>query len=406
MALFGEKYGDRVRVVSIGDFSQELCGGTHVHNSAQLGLVKLLGESSIGSGVRRVEALVGVDAYQFLAREHTLRRPAPEAAQGPPRGAAREGLRHARQAEGRREGDREVPRRPGCSRPPPVSPRGAEDVRGVALVAPRAPDGAAADDLRKLVLDVRGRLARGPAGRRGRVRRRRRQGRRSSPPSTTRPRPRAERQRAGPSRSATLGRRRWRQAGRRPGRRPDASADRRGARARGRAPGPSGSVARGLGGDVRAGSGSASIPGTPGSGSPQRPLRDPRDPGRDRARAATTWPRIAGWSPSWARTRPCSRSSSGCPARSPGARARPRPRCATWALRLARRVAPVPVRLADERLTTVSAEAMLRDRGRSGAKRRAVVDQAAAVVILQHVLDTERASGTAPGEIVEETDRP
>ena len=73
-----------------------------------------------------------------------------------------------------------------------------------------------------------------------------------------------------------------------------------------------------------------------------------------------------------------------------------------WARRLARAVAPVPVRLADERLTTVSAEAMLRDRGRSGAARRAVVDQAAAVVILQHVLDTERASGTAPGEIIEE----
>ena len=76
-----------------------------------------------------------------------------------------------------------------------------------------------------------------------------------------------------------------------------------------------------------------------------------------------------------------------------------------WAATLARRVAPVPVRLADERLTTVSAEAMLRDRGRSGAQRRAVVDQAAAVVILQHVLDTERASGTAPGEIVEGTEQ-
>jgi putative Holliday junction resolvase len=61
------------------------------------------------------------------------------------------------------------------------------------------------------------------------------------------------------------------------------------------------------------------------------------------------------------------------------------------------------VRLADERLSTVSAEAMLRDRGRSGVKRRAVVDQAAAVVILQQVLDTERASGIAPGEIIEET---
>jgi len=66
----------------------------------------------------------------------------------------------------------------------------------------------------------------------------------------------------------------------------------------------------------------------------------------------------------------------------------------------------VPVRLVDERLTTVSAERVLRERGKKGAKRRAVVDQAAAVVILQHVLDTERASGTAPGEIIEENDTP
>ena len=72
-----------------------------------------------------------------------------------------------------------------------------------------------------------------------------------------------------------------------------------------------------------------------------------------------------------------------------------------FAASLARRVAPVPVRLVDERLTTVSAEAMLRDRGRKGQDRRAVVDMAAAVVILQHALDSERASGTAPGEIVE-----
>jgi len=68
---------------------------------------------------------------------------------------------------------------------------------------------------------------------------------------------------------------------------------------------------------------------------------------------------------------------------------------------LARRVAPLPVRLIDERLTTVSAEAMLRDRGRKGQDRRSVVDQAAAVFILQHALDTERASGDAPGELVE-----
>ena len=74
-----------------------------------------------------------------------------------------------------------------------------------------------------------------------------------------------------------------------------------------------------------------------------------------------------------------------------------------FASSLARRIAPVPVRLCDERLTTVSAEAMLRDRGRKGSRRREVVDQAAAVLILQHALDSERASGVAPGEIVEET---
>lgn len=67
---------------------------------------------------------------------------------------------------------------------------------------------------------------------------------------------------------------------------------------------------------------------------------------------------------------------------------------------LARRVAPVPTRLVDERLTTVSAEDVLRMSGRHGAKRRAVVDQAAAVLILQTALDTERASGRAPGELV------
>ena len=72
MALFSEKYGERVRVISVGEWAHELCGGTHVSSSAQLGLVKLLSESSIGAGVRRVEALVGRDAFDFLAQEHLL----------------------------------------------------------------------------------------------------------------------------------------------------------------------------------------------------------------------------------------------------------------------------------------------------------------------------------------------
>ena len=73
MALFGEAYPDEVRVVEIGGpFSLELCGGTHVRSSAQIGPVTILGESSVGSGIRRVEAYVGLDSFRHLAKERAL----------------------------------------------------------------------------------------------------------------------------------------------------------------------------------------------------------------------------------------------------------------------------------------------------------------------------------------------
>ncbi|WP_035795819.1 alanine--tRNA ligase [Kitasatospora mediocidica] len=162
IAMFGEKYGDAVRVVTIGDFSKELCGGTHVGNTAQLGLVKLLGESSIGAGVRRVEALVGVDAYKFLAREHTVVVQLTELVKGRPEELPEKiagMLGKLKDAE--KEIDRFRAEKVLAAAAALVD--SAQDIHGVALVAARVPDGAGADDLRKLVLDVRNRLGSKPA---------------------------------------------------------------------------------------------------------------------------------------------------------------------------------------------------------------------------------------------------
>jgi alanyl-tRNA synthetase len=159
LALFGEKYGDRVRVVEVGDYSRELCGGTHVLRSGQLGLVKVLGEASIGSGVRRIEALVGLDAFRFLARESVLVNQLSEQLKAP-----REQLpeRIAGVLTRLRDAERELQRLRAAQLLESAGQIAADaaDIRGMALVTHRVPDGTGPDDIRKLALDVRGRVPR------------------------------------------------------------------------------------------------------------------------------------------------------------------------------------------------------------------------------------------------------
>jgi alanyl-tRNA synthetase len=157
MALFGEKYGDRVRVISVGDWARELCGGTHAERSGHLGVVKLLGESSIGSGVRRVEALVGADAYRFLAREHVLVAQLSEALKARPEElpervndmverlrAAEKALEQARIAQLLSQGAELA--------------ASAADINGIRVIGLRV-DGADAGDIRTMALNLRSRVS-------------------------------------------------------------------------------------------------------------------------------------------------------------------------------------------------------------------------------------------------------
>ena len=155
MALFGEKYGDQVRVVSVGDWARELCGGTHVERSGQLGVVKLLSESSVGAGVRRVEALVGVDAYKFLAREHILLNSLTEIVKGskveelPER--ISDLLNRVKEIEKELAQVRSVKAMGEIS----TLAKSAKDINGISTVTAVLADGVVGDDLRKIALDLR-----------------------------------------------------------------------------------------------------------------------------------------------------------------------------------------------------------------------------------------------------------
>ncbi|KGH47737.1 alanyl-tRNA synthetase [Modestobacter caceresii] len=157
LALFGETYGEQVRVVEIGgEWSRELCGGTHVHGSAQIGTLALTGESSVGSGARRVEAAVGLEGFRYLARERDLVRQLADLLKTPQDGIAD---RVSGMLERLREADKELAdlrARQTLAAAGDLA-AGARDLGGVAVVT-GAPAGLSGGDLRSLALDVRGRL--------------------------------------------------------------------------------------------------------------------------------------------------------------------------------------------------------------------------------------------------------
>ena len=163
MALFGENYPEEVRVVEIGGpFSLELCGGTHVESSAQIGPVTILGESSVGSGVRRVEAYVGLDSFRHLAKERALMAGLASTLKVPSEEVP---ARVANLVERLRAAEKELDRmRLANARAAAANAAaGAEQIGKVRVVAQRMAGGMSAADLRTLVGDIKGKLGGDPA---------------------------------------------------------------------------------------------------------------------------------------------------------------------------------------------------------------------------------------------------
>ncbi|MEJ7651709.1 MAG: alanine--tRNA ligase [Nakamurella sp.] len=158
LALFGETYDETVRIVEIGGpWSIELCGGTHVEHSSQVGPLSFIGESSIGSGVRRLEAYVGMDAFRRLATERALVAELAGLLKVPTSDVP---SRVEQLVERLRVAEKELEKYRGAAL---LASAGglvdaAEQVGTVSLVAVQTPDGISGGDLRTLALDVKGRL--------------------------------------------------------------------------------------------------------------------------------------------------------------------------------------------------------------------------------------------------------
>jgi alanyl-tRNA synthetase len=166
MALFGEKYGERVRVVKIGDFSTELCGGTHTTATGEIGLLKLVGESSVSSGVRRVEAVTGTGSLELFRRDAEVTRVAGQIVGGDVNAAALQ----ARLAQGEEElkklrRELEQMRMKSASAATAGAASSAVEVKGIKVLALRVDalgqSTEAKSQMRNLVDELRGKLGSG-----------------------------------------------------------------------------------------------------------------------------------------------------------------------------------------------------------------------------------------------------